>query len=152
MIVRQATRNDAHQLFLLEQLYYQERLAMLPSDFQALDGTMDMETIKKRIDDGHRSYVMELEDKIMGYIVCRIIDVTLSDGKKYKEGRVSDLYVDPEAREKGIATQLYKKACEWFVKEGCQWESLSVFQNNPAKQLYEKWGFIPFSTEMRRRI
>ena len=152
MIIRLATQNDVPRLFELEQLYYQERLAMLPDNFRILDGTMDMETIKKRVLDEHRSYVMAYEDKIIGYIVCRIKNVTLSDGKKHKEGRVGDLYVHPDMRGKGIATQLYEKARQWFAEKGCQWESLSVFQNNPAGQLYEKWGFVPFSIEMRKRI
>ena len=152
MILRRANRDDAPQFFQLEQVYYQERLAMLPDDFQTLDGTMVLDIIKKRIDDGHRSYVMEYEKKVVGYIVCQIKDVTLSDGKKHKEGRINDLYVPPEMRGKGIAAQLYEKARTWFAEEGCQWESLSVFQNNPALKLYEKWGFVPFATEMRKRM
>jgi len=152
MNIRQAVKGDADQLFELEQDYYQERLAMLPETLQVLDGTMDIETIHRRIFEEHRTYVATLDERIVGYIVCRVRDVVLSDGKQRREGRIADLYVAAGERGKGYAAQLYETACTWFTAQGCKWESLSVFAANPARKLYEKWGFVPYSTEMVRRI
>lgn len=59
-------------------------------------------------------------------------------------GLIFDLYVEPSYRGQGIARALYVSAARWLVARGATWLTLSVFHDNPARRLYERWGFFPY--------
>ena len=57
------------------------------------------------------------------------------------EVRLEAVGVTEEARNRGIGTQLIKRAEEWIVNNGLKHFGLSVKTDNPAVGLYEKLGF-----------
>ena len=53
---------------------------------------------------------------------------------------VNDLYVAPEARQRGIARRLMARACRLALERGCCRVELKVLQNNAARKFYEAIG------------
>jgi ribosomal protein S18 acetylase RimI-like enzyme len=152
-VIRRATVDDLEQLHQLDQTYYAERLAMLAPDFQCLEAPMSPQQMLERIrSDRFRVFVAESEAGVIGFIVGRTREMTLLSGEHESEGRVCDLFVSKDHRRRGIAGRLYAKAREWFAQQGCLWEGLTVYANNPAQALYEEWGYQPYSVNMRKRL
>ncbi|MGD6895893.1 N-acetyltransferase family protein [Bacillus infantis] len=58
------------------------------------------------------------------------------------------LYVFPPYRKLGVGRMLMSHAVEVFRREGYEKVQLNVFQGNPAKRMYEKFGFHDISTVM----
>ncbi len=92
--------------------------------------------------------VAESGTNLIGFIEGRV-------GRPYdvfetkKSFHISAIYVNPEIRKKGIATNLLRTALRWAKENGCQEADLNVFADNKAKVLYEKLGFRIFRYEMR---
>ncbi|MDD5339792.1 MAG: GNAT family N-acetyltransferase [Candidatus ainarchaeum sp.] len=70
-----------------------------------------------------------------------------------KLGHMSDLYIRPGYRGKGIGTRFRDAAFRWFRKKGIRHASIAVHALNPASwKIYRKWGFSDYHMEMRRRL
>ena len=120
---------------------------MMETSYRYLDTPESRESIEAGIDgEGRRTFVAEIEGQVVGYLVANV----RSDGTK-RVGGVSDAYVLPQHRRKGVATRLYEAASQWFAASGCDSERLTVLASNPAMRLYEACGFRPFSIHMRKR-
>jgi GNAT superfamily N-acetyltransferase len=153
VIIRLAEPDDLDQLKLLDSVYFQERKVMVQPEFRAMENPSSIEILEKRISgECFRTIVAETNNKIIGYLVCKVQDVFLSENKREKEGRICDVFVCRGHRRKGIASRLYEKAKQWFQECDCRWEGLTVYAENPAKQLYEQWGYKSYSVNMRRKM
>lgn len=53
---------------------------------------------------------------------------------------VNDLYVAPEARQKGVARRLMARVCRMALKRNCCRVELKVLKNNEARDFYESIG------------
>ena len=53
---------------------------------------------------------------------------------------VNDLYVAPEARERGIARRLMARVCRLAAERGCCRVELKVLETNRARAFYESLG------------
>lgn len=53
---------------------------------------------------------------------------------------VNDLYVAPEARQKGVARRLMARVCRMALKRNCCRVELKVLENNEARDFYESIG------------
>ncbi|QQE64747.1 GNAT family N-acetyltransferase [Leptolyngbya sp. BL0902] len=63
------------------------------------------------------------------------------------------LYVHPDHRRNGLATELLHTAHQWAQAEGYTQISLQVFSENaPAQALYQKLGYQPEAILMKRPI
>ena len=72
------------------------------------------------------------------------------DGEKV--GIITEVYVFPEYRRKGIARQLCLEGINRLQKQGHQKIQLNVFAGNFAKELYQKLGFQEVSTLMEKNM
>lgn len=63
---------------------------------------------------------------------------------------ISVVYVLPPARGLGIATRLLTTLFEWGRMQGIEACDLNVLAGNPAKSLYEKFGFSVVQFKMTR--
>lgn len=152
MATRRATEADLDRILELGHLFYQERRAMLAPAYRHTEAPNPLDTMRTRISgDGFRTYVADHEGWIIAYLVARITTVPLPHDRFEREGRICDAFVLPEHRGQGVASALYAAASSWFDEEGCECEGLTVYANNPALTLYERWGFAPFSLNMRKR-
>jgi len=152
MTIRQATLSDLDHLVALEETFWQERQAMMDGSYRHVEAPMPRETMADRVTgEGFRTFVAELDGDMLGYLVARIHRVVLPKNNAETEGAICDVYVRPGHRRRGIASELYRAASEWFTEEGCDCEKLTVYASNPASALYKKWGFTEFSINMRKR-
>jgi len=53
---------------------------------------------------------------------------------------VNDLYVAPEARQRGVARRLMARVCRLALDRGCCRVELKVLENNAARDFYESIG------------
>lgn len=67
-----------------------------------------------------------------------------------KSFHIRSVFVNPESRHRGIATNLIKKALNYAAAQGCHEADLNILSNNHhAKRVYDKIGFKVFQHEMR---
>ena len=96
--------------------------------------------------------VMEHNNMIVGYIFGEIRENKHPLFKEPKTGEVSDLAVLNEYQGKGIAGKLWRELENWFIKNKCEFISLSVNSNNTAQEIYKKWGFELFYLRMIKKL
>ncbi|MBI4149887.1 GNAT family N-acetyltransferase [Candidatus Woesearchaeota archaeon] len=70
-----------------------------------------------------------------------------------KLGYISDLYVKPEYRGKGVSSRLKDATFQWFKKKDIKYVEIGFHtENQKAHRIYKKWGFADYITQMRRRL
>jgi diamine N-acetyltransferase len=68
-------------------------------------------------------------------------------------GVLDDLAVAPNWRRAGVGTALTRAAEHWARAHGARWLELGVYQfNEPARSFYEKLGYLPVLTKLRRPL
>ncbi len=89
--------------------------------------------------------VAEMDGQVVGYVMCRVEYDTLytKPGVVGRKGHIVSLAVLPEARRRGVATELMKRAMEAMKSQyGADEYYLEVrVSNEPAIKLYKKLGF-----------
>lgn len=100
--------------------------------------------------DGSSSYLVAVEDgELLGWIG---VGTTFDFYTDKMVGIMTELYVYPRARRKGIAEQLCRQALVNFQREGYENVQLNVFSGNPAKALYDQLGFQDVATLMEKKL
>ena len=93
--------------------------------------------------------VAENDEKIIGYIMCRI-EYGLSSIRTLnlaRKGHIVSIALLEECRNKGTGTELLKIAIEGMKKRNCRESYLEVRSNNfHAIKVYEKFGFTKNKT------
>jgi ribosomal protein S18 acetylase RimI-like enzyme len=69
-----------------------------------------------------------------------------------KRLHISALYTIPSARRHGVARQLLYNLLEWGKQMNAREIELNVLVANPARQLYEQFGFMPREISMTRNL
>jgi len=89
---------------------------------------------------------------VVGYLEGKINK--LHEVFSYKRSfHINAVFVNPESRQRGIATLLVKEALRYASEQGCQEADLNVlFNNDKAKGLYKKLGFKVFRYELRMKL
>ena len=90
-------------------------------------------------------FVTELNGKVVGF-------ASYSFMKKTKIGVVGYNAVYPDACGNGIGTMQIKNILKTFIKNGMKYAQVNVNidkKHLPAKKMYEKVGFKPFSSQMK---
>jgi ribosomal protein S18 acetylase RimI-like enzyme len=99
-------------------------------------------------DDGY--YLVYSENNVMKGWLGLASTFNFYDGERV--GMISEVYVIPEYRRKGIARQLCIEGIKNLKERGHHKVHLNVFAGNGAKQLYQKLGFHEVSTLMEKNI
>ena len=82
--------------------------------------------------------IAEEDGRPVGFIFCVIGD------RGRKTAHVTDIYVRPEARDRGIGSALLAEVIEPARQAGLDHVSLEVLlRNTGARRLYERLGFVP---------
>ncbi len=150
MQIKIAQNKDITQLLSLEKKFQIERCNLIYPQFRMFDTPTRRKEIKENIKDKNSVILTATDDqKIIGFLVAKI-KKTNTMSSRLIQGTIADLYVLKKCRKKGIATQLYKQSMAWFNKRGCKYIQLTVYNLNPAKKLYRKWGFKPFVIIMNK--
>ena len=81
-----------------------------------------------------RRYFAKLKNRVVGVLILH---------EKPDALHISSLAVAPEYRRHGIAEQILNFSEKIAKRRGKRWLELTVLRkNNPARQLYEKSGFV----------
>ena len=99
-------------------------------------------------DDGY--YLVYSENNVMKGWLGLASTFNFYDGERV--GMISEVYVIPEYRRKGIARQLCIEGIKNLKERGHHKVHLNVFAGNGAKQLYQKLGFQEVSILMVKNI
>ncbi|NER39893.1 MAG: GNAT family N-acetyltransferase [Oscillatoria sp. SIO1A7] len=97
----------------------------------------------------YRAFVAEVEGTVVGSAGCQLFaglypDVLVEDCRRF--GYIWGVYVEPDYRRRGIATQLMLEAIAYLKSIGC---TRALLHASPfGKPVYDRLGFID-SNEMR---
>ena len=107
--------------------------------------------LKKDLTFKERAIFIAIEnDKIIGMILGKIID-TLSIAKFKKRGYISNLYILPKYRRKGIAKKMVEELIKWFKENNIKNLRLEVYsKNKPALNIYHKLRFKEYAIKMKK--
>jgi len=85
-------------------------------------------------------YVALVNEKIVGYIAGHL---TTRHGCA---GEVQYLFVSPDYRRRGIATELFRRLAKWFQAQAAQHVCVALADDSPkeAMPFYESVGACPF--------
>ena len=113
------------------------------------------EKIIKEVNAYQGKIFLAMDKQVVGLIIGIINneDISTYDYKAPKLGRVTELIVTKEYRNKKIGKQLLKKIEEYFKEVGCKGILLNIFTDNKvAKIFYEKEGYSKRTSELIKQI
>ena len=89
------------------------------------------------------------DDAVLGFVV--VVLESLRDGSRL--GRVTDLYVEPEARAVGVGEALIDAAVACCVEAGCIGvDAVALPGDRAAKNFFEQHAFTARALVMHRRL
>jgi GNAT superfamily N-acetyltransferase len=96
--------------------------------------------------------IAEVNGKPAGYVLS-LIKSNIPVYELSELGYISDMYVKKEYQGLGLSSKLKDETVKWFKEKKIKHMSLRVYYDNDhARQVYEKWGFFNHSIEMCREI
>lgn len=160
--IRKATIKDADQIFnvFLDMVKsedtamrntnkYLMRLRRKRDDFE----TSSKRGIREEIKAKNSLFLIAIDkDKVVGYARGEIKHSKNPFFKRVKTGHLHSLAVLKKYRGKKIASQLHTKIEQWFKKRKCIQMNLFVLENNPAIDIYKKWGYKRFINTMSKKL
>ena len=159
MKIRKATIKDLDQLTELYSQYYDDLNKITPKRFQFFKKRRPSykNEIKKSIlkDLKDRSKIIIVaEDKELIATVSGLVKPILSKEHfdKIKFGYLQYLFVEKTSRDQNISKLLEVELIKWFKTRNCDYVRLEVASTNPAKRIYEKWGFESDSIKMIKKL
>ncbi len=110
------------------------------------------ESIRKKIEDKNQRFLLlRNSDYIIGFGCGSIKHRDNLVLKKIKFGELSHLWIDRSYREKEMSSLIKDDLFDWFKINHCQYVVVKVLNDNPAKKIYQHWGFENYITEMRKK-
>lgn len=162
VLIRKAKAKDVSEVYavLLEMITSEDssskkvsgflmNLRRKKSDFQE---SAKKELIREFRERNSIYLVAEIDKKIVGYVRGSILENKDPFFKTNKIGYLNALAVLKKYAGRGIASKLNQSIEKWFKENKCSQIHLEVFENNPAIQIYEKWGYITFNRKMAKKI
>ena len=92
------------------------------------------------------------QDEPIGMITGRIYRTLLIKVRR-KEGRISNLFVLPGHRKKGVATELVRELLKWFREKKIKDVRLAVHSRNvPSLEMFSKLRFQKYLIEFKKTL
>jgi ribosomal protein S18 acetylase RimI-like enzyme len=105
-----------------------------------------LETIRRTLGRFSNAWVAEIDGRAIGFILCRVKRVPAYMGGVLV-GELSDEWIEPEARRRGIADQLCRIALDWLREQGVHSVEIQVLASNEAS--WNMLSQIGFKLEFR---
>ncbi len=145
--IRPATRKDREEIVRMSLDLIEEHRREYGSD--VVRGRRTERIVRRNV----RSHVRrgavllaEVEGRVVGFVLLSMARFTLETTRP--AGSITDLYVEPGRRGRGLGTRLLSSGLEWLRARGYRRVLLNVTTGNPARRLYERAGFITISESM----
>ncbi len=135
IIIREAAPGDIEDICRLLALLFEQEAEFEPDYEKQKRGVSEI------ISDPHKGMflVMEVSGRIAGCVSLLFLVSTAMGGKA---AILEDMVIEPEARGRGLGSQLLKKAISSAQENGCMRITVLTDNGNMASQrLYEKSGF-----------
>lgn len=159
MHIRKAKIIDIKQIQKVFMEYEKASVGYLPEKYKSLRNKrkpFDKHLKKALVKDIRQKnaclLVAEEKSKICGFIFGEIKEDKNMLFKRPKTGELYNLAVLKSHQGKSISSLLWKELRKWFVQQKCVFITLSVNSNNPAQEIYQKWGFELFYLKMIRKV
>jgi len=137
--IRQATANDRD---LLRELWEEFEAGLDQEPYLRETWDEAWEDLAVTVDDGV-ALIAEEDGRALGFVFCVLGD------RGRRTAHVTDIYVRPEARRRGIGRALLAELIEPTRAAGLEHVSLEVLvRNADARRLYERLGFASVDTFM----
>ena len=114
----------------------------------------DASALEELLPDPGRPIFIADDGGVAGYCFCILRqyreDTVLTDRR---ELYIDDLCVDESRHRQGIASALYRHACDYALAQGCTFVTLNVWTGNGgAQRFYESMGMTPRSVTMETKL
>jgi len=126
--IRIATKDDFEKFFLIKKEFFKDYGISKKS----------REFILREFEEYLKDAIVLALDKgeIIGYL-CGIIEKN-----PYEDyGYIGEIFIKKEYRNKGVSIKLKDKFLEFLKSKGITLCRIEVNPNNPAQEVYKKWGF-----------
>ncbi len=131
MSVRPATVDD---LGAIEALWRSFEREVSASAHLEVDEQQELGEIHEIVSGG-LGFVAEVDGEVAGFALARLLTP--------RTGRLTDLFVEEEARRSGLATALVSAVCSALGEHGVEFVELEVTAMNAhARAIYQRWGFV----------
>lgn len=84
--------------------------------------------------------------------IIAILNGYIKPAPKGDIGYIDNMFVSGKHSGKGYATILRDEFYEWLRNKKIRYCQLDVLEKNPAKQIYEKWGFSVDGVQMTKKL
>lgn len=119
---------------MLEELWRAFEREVPPPPHVAVDEDHELDEIREIVAAG-LAFVAETGERGVGFALAR--------RTAPHAGRLTDLYVAPDARRSGVAAALVRDVVEALAVQGVEYVDLEVMAGNaPARAVYQRWGFV----------
>jgi GNAT superfamily N-acetyltransferase len=155
--IRKARAEDRAAILAFEEALQEHERTVDPSKLTAAEAS---ELCLAEMEEGVAKlqgavFIAELGDRPVGFAACWLdhdSDVTI-DAAWRDFGYVSDIYLVPEARGRGIARRLYQAAEDHCAALGVKRMRIGAINRNPvAMRAHRKFGFEPLYTVFDKPI
>ncbi len=153
---RTATLDDFDQLCALHAEVDALHRSAHPDLFQEIDGpSRSREEISQCLSDPDRTLIVaEHDGRVIGCVHVFIRRAQAHPVHRPREvGVIDNLVVAESERRRGHGAILIDAAHAWLLQRGVREAELSVYQfNEPALAFYQREGYQPLLTRLRRRL
>jgi ribosomal protein S18 acetylase RimI-like enzyme len=131
MTIRRATADD---LALLEELWREFEAEVPEPPHREQQAEVELAEIPGYFEEGAVALLAELDGSAVGYALAKL--------QSRRICFLSDLYVRPAARRRGVARALMASVVDWGVERGADVMTLEVLSTNTdARTMYDRIGF-----------
>jgi predicted N-acetyltransferase YhbS len=135
MYIREATADDNNEL--------EELQAKCPQGTTLIVSTVNTPDFFARVKayDSYKVYVACIDDHVIGSGACVIRNATVN-GQLHRVGYLFQLFVNPEYRRKGIASELFRYREDYLTQQGVALAYVLIIEGNlPSMRYVESQGF-----------
>ena len=129
LIIRKPGLADVNSLYELHKQYEIEEVIPKGSSFNPVNCMFTVNSM------------MTSDQVLVGEINGRLVAKVNVNGESYSRYQIGGVFVDPEFRGKGYATQLVAEFCRRLISEGKGVNLFAKKINAPAVKVYKKLGF-----------
>ncbi|MFT4250058.1 MAG: N-acetyltransferase family protein [Candidatus Woesearchaeota archaeon] len=156
MNIRVANKNDLDKLTNIFIDFKEELTAYEPEDIKVFRRnkkpfSLIKQAVSKKITDTKGMFLLAEEgNQVIGFGFATLKENDHVVFKTVRYGFINNMWVHKSYRGEGIASKIKNELFSWFKKNNCGYVELSVLDTNPAKKMYEKWGFEVTLTSMKK--
>ncbi len=104
-------------------------------------GQVWLDSFRRTLGRFSQVFVAEMDGAVVGFMLCRVKRVPAHMGGVLV-GELSDMWIDEQARRRGIGDKLSRLALDWLREQGVHSVEIQVLRDNEASwKLYERMGF-----------